>query len=58
MATVDSRKGAGVAPVAHKLNNPDKSEHLRILHIDLWFVLSAKPAAEAEEKLQSCNQAE
>ena len=47
----DNRKDAVIALVANKGNDIAMTETLCTLNIDLWFILSANPEGEAEEKL-------
>ena len=58
MGTFDNYKDAIIATIAHKDGNPDISDVLKTLNVDMWALLSAKAEGEAEEKLESCNQGE
>ena len=57
--TFDSRRDAIITLIANKRGgNPDMSEILRTLNVDMWAILSAKAEGKAEEKLESCTQGE
>ena len=57
--TLDSRRDVIITLVANTHGrNQDMSETLCSLNTDMWAILSAKAAGEAEEKLESCTQGE
>ena len=46
MGTIDKYKDAIIASIAHKSDNTDISDVLRILNVDMWACLSANAGGE------------